>query len=127
HVREPTQAPDEYEIDGLAVYPYKFANGNDELSVVVDRYGRGISSVDRKFGESRLKVMAKTNSHQVLCGLHYEYTLVIENDTNSEIVVSANLEGFEGLVWDGDSSVSKRIESGKKLEWNVSYHLNPSA
>jgi ribosomal protein S18 acetylase RimI-like enzyme len=127
HVREPTQAPDEYEIDGLAVYPYKFANGNDELSVVVDRYGRGISSVDRKFGESRLKVMAKTNTHQVLCGLHYEYTLVIENDTNSEIVVSANLEGFEGLVWDGDSSVSKRIESGKKLEWNVSYHLNPSA
>ena len=127
HVRDPTQAPDEYEIDGLAVYPYKFAHENDELSVVVDRYGRGISSIDRKFGESRLKVMAKTNSHQVLCGLPYSYTLVIENDTQSELEVSAHLEAFEGLVWDDDSSVSKRIAPEQKLEWNVSYHLNPSA
>ncbi|MHA2397160.1 MAG: GNAT family N-acetyltransferase, partial [Candidatus Thorarchaeota archaeon] len=59
HVREPTQAPDDHEIDGLAAYPYEFKENENTLSVVVDRYGRGITSVECAIGSSKLRVQAK--------------------------------------------------------------------
>ena len=127
HIREPVQAPDEFEIDGLAVYPYEFEKDENTLSVIVDRYGRGISSVERKIEGSRLKTYAKVDSHQVLCGLQYNYTLEIENETGEDIEVSVNLDAFDGLVFDDKSSKSLTMKSGDRLEWKVPYHLEPSA
>ncbi|MFW9786048.1 MAG: GNAT family N-acetyltransferase [Candidatus Thorarchaeota archaeon] len=127
HVRDPVQAPDEFEMDGLASYPYQFTNGDDHLSVIVDRYGRGITSIERTIGESKLKVAAKISSHQVLCGLSYTYTLNVVNGTKSDISVSAGLKAFDGLVFDDKSSVSKKVKPGEKFEWTLPYHLDPSA
>jgi len=127
HVRVPTQAPDDFEVNGLAVYPYEFKIDDNSLSIVVDRYGRGISSIDRTIDGSRLKVYAKVDSHQVLCGLPYTYTLEIDNETESEIEVSASLSAFDGLEFDDEASLSKKIPAGEKYEWTVSYHLTSSA
>ncbi|MFX1484651.1 MAG: GNAT family N-acetyltransferase, partial [Promethearchaeota archaeon] len=127
HVRNPVQAPDEFVIDGLAVYPYEFKIDDDTLSIIVDRFGRGISAIERTIDNSRFKIGAKVDSHQVLCGLPYMYTLVMENDTNKEMKVSLSLEAFQGLVFDGKHTISKTMASGEKYEWSVSYHLNSSA
>ncbi|MHA2321629.1 MAG: GNAT family N-acetyltransferase [Candidatus Thorarchaeota archaeon] len=127
HIREPIQAPDEFEIDGLAVFPYEFENQGNKLSVTVDRYGRGISAVERTTDASRIKFYAKVDSHQVLCGMPYSYTLEIVNETDDELEFASNLEGFKGLVFDEKSQLSKTIRSGEKFEWTVPFHLDSSA
>lgn len=127
HVRNPTQAPDEFEIDGLSVYPYEFKVDKNKLSVVVDRYGRGITSVERTIEGSKLRVQAKVSSHQVLCGLPYTYTLEIENESDDDLEFSANLEAFTGMVFDDKPSSSRKLKVGEKVEWNVTFHLDSSA
>jgi ribosomal protein S18 acetylase RimI-like enzyme len=127
HVRDPVQAPDDFEVEGLAIYPYEFKSDGNLLSVTVDRYGRGISGVERTIGGSKLRIRAKINSHQVLCGLPYTYTLEVENSTNDDLQFSVNLEAFDGMVFDEEHASSKTIAVGEKLEWNVPFHLDSSA
>jgi hypothetical protein len=127
HVRDPTQAPDDYEVDGLAVFPYEFKNDDDTLSVTVDRYGRGISTIERSIGNSRIKIRAKVNSHTVLCGISYTYTFEMENETSEDKKVSLYLEAFEGMVFDDKHTTSKTVAAGENYEWTVSFHLDSSA
>lgn len=127
HVRDPVQAPDEYEVDGLAIYPYEFKDDDNTLSIIVDRYGRGITAVERSIGSTKLRVQAKVNSHQVLCGLPYTYTLEVENGTIEDFEFSVNLDAFEGMVFDDKQTHSQKIAPGENLEWNVPFHLNSSA
>ncbi|MFW9841999.1 MAG: GNAT family N-acetyltransferase [Candidatus Thorarchaeota archaeon] len=127
HVRKPEQAPDEYEIDGLAIYPYEFQNGKNSLSVVIDRYGRGISSIDRTIDSSRIKFRSRVDSHQVLCGLPYTYTLEVVNESDDDLEFSAQLEAFEGMIFDDKSSLSKIVPAGNRMEWSVRFHLESSA
>ncbi|MFW9869160.1 MAG: GNAT family N-acetyltransferase [Candidatus Thorarchaeota archaeon] len=127
HVREPIQAPDEYKLDSLAIYPYEFRSGENSLAVTVDRYGRGISAIDRTIDSSRLKFYARVNSHQVLCGIPYTYTLEVVNETGESLEFSAQLEAFEGMVFDEKSSLLKTIEAGESIEWSVPFHLESSA
>ncbi|TET06883.1 MAG: GNAT family N-acetyltransferase, partial [Candidatus Thorarchaeota archaeon] len=127
HVRELIQAPDEFEVDGRAVFPYEFENKGNKLLVTVDRYGRGITAIERTTEDSRIKFYAKVDSHQVLCGLPYSYTLEIVNESNDDLEFASNLEGFKGLVFDEKSRLSKTVRSGEKFEWTVPFHLDSSA
>ncbi|MFW9926472.1 MAG: hypothetical protein ACFFDM_06855, partial [Candidatus Thorarchaeota archaeon] len=74
-----------------------------------------------------LKIRAKVNSHQILCGLPYSYTFEIENGTGRDLEFSVSLKGFDGLIFDDDSHVTKNVSSGGKAEWSVPFHLEPSA
>ncbi|MGY5858966.1 MAG: GNAT family N-acetyltransferase [Candidatus Thorarchaeota archaeon] len=124
HVREPVQAPDEFEHKGLTVFPYEFAHNENSLSVIVDRIGRGITAIDRSVENKRLRVEATVNSHQVLCGLPYVYTLEIENGSEEVLDLSIKLSGFKGLHFDSSSEVSQKVAPGDTFTWEVPYHLD---
>ncbi|MFW9844217.1 MAG: hypothetical protein ACFFEV_06565, partial [Candidatus Thorarchaeota archaeon] len=127
HVREPVQAPDEFNHKGLAVFPYEFAHDENSLSVVVDRIGRGITAIDSTVEEKRLRVEARVNSHQVLCGMPYVYTLEVQNGGDSPIEASIQLIGFKGLIFDADAKKKEEINPGEILSWEVPFHLDSTA
>ena len=127
HVREPIQAPDEYERNGMSIYPYEFRRGNDILSITVDRLGRGITAIERVIEHKKLRVDARVNSHQVLCGLSYNYVIEIENDSHEDLPVTINLSTFQGLVFDEDSSRTQTIRAGDTYVWTVPFHLDSTA
>ncbi|MHA2425086.1 MAG: GNAT family N-acetyltransferase [Candidatus Thorarchaeota archaeon] len=127
HIRDPSQAPDEHELNGLAIFPYEFENDGNKLSVTIDRYGRGISAIDRTVSKSRLKFFARVDSHQVLCGLPYTYTLEVVNETEKDLEFSSSLEAFDGLIFDEQSTLTKTIASGEKFNWSVPFHLESTA
>ncbi|MGY5870782.1 MAG: GNAT family N-acetyltransferase [Candidatus Thorarchaeota archaeon] len=124
HVREPIQAPDEYEHKGLTVFPYEFVHDENSLSVIVDRIGRGITAVDSNVENKKLRVEARVNSHQVLCGMPYVYTLEIENGGDLAIDAFIQLSGFNGLQFDADVKVKQKINPGETFSWEVPFHLD---
>ncbi len=127
HVREPIQAPDEYQRNGMSIYPYEFRHDDDFLSVTIDRLGRGITAIDRVIGNKKLRVDARVNSHQVLCGLSYNYALEIENGSHEDLPVSVNLTSFDGLIFDETSSIDSYVRAGQKLVWSIPFHLDSTA
>ncbi|MGY5880451.1 MAG: GNAT family N-acetyltransferase [Candidatus Thorarchaeota archaeon] len=127
HVREPVQAPDEFEHKGLTVFPYEFAQNENSLSVIVDRIGRGIIAIDSTLDKKKLRVEATVNSHQVLCGMPYVYTLEIENGSDSDLDASIKLSGFKGLHFDANDTVSQKVAPGEIFTWEVPYHLDSTA
>ncbi|MBN2230087.1 MAG: GNAT family N-acetyltransferase [Candidatus Thorarchaeota archaeon] len=127
HTREPIQAPDEYQKMGMDIYPYEFSNGDNKLSVTVDRLGRGITAIKRVIDNEVLRVEASVSSHQVLCGLPYIFKLEIENSSLSELPVSLNLKGFKGLIFDKTPNLNFSVQSGETLVWDVPFHLDSSA
>ena len=127
HVRELNQAPDDYDHNGMIIYPYEFRNGNNSLSVTIDRLGRGITAVNRIINTEKLRVEARVGSHQVLCGLPYNYTIEIENASTDNLPVEIRLRAFEGLLFDEDTSFAKNIDAGDTVIWNVPFHLDSSA
>ncbi|TFH08062.1 MAG: GNAT family N-acetyltransferase, partial [Candidatus Thorarchaeota archaeon] len=127
HVREPIQAPDVYEHKGLAVFPYEFANNGNSLSVIVDRVGRGITAIDRTLEDNRIRVEARVNSHQVLCGMPFTYILEVENSSDSVIDASVRLVGFRGLHFDAADNEKQQIKPGDTFTWDVPFHLDSTA
>jgi GNAT superfamily N-acetyltransferase len=125
HVREPVQAPDEFEYRGLTVYPYEFAHEGNSLSVIVDRIGRGITAINRSLENKKLRVEARVNSHQVLCGMQYDYILEIENGGNSSFNASIQLSGFDGLKFEADAKKEQVIAPGETFSWTVPFRLEP--
>jgi len=127
HIREPVQAPDEFEHKGLTVYPYEFAHNGNSLSVIVDRIGRGITAIDSTLENKKLRVEARVNSHQVLCGMPYIYTLEIENGGNSVLEASIQLSGFSGFIFDADAKERQQIGPGETYSWDVPFHLDSTS
>ena len=127
HVREPVQAPDEFEHKGLTVFPYEFEHNENSLSVIVDRIGRGITAIDSTLDNKKLRVEATVNSHQVLCGMPYVYTLEIENGSDSILDASVELSGFSGLHFDAAAKENQNIGPGEIFSWEVPYHLDSTA
>ncbi len=127
HMRELTQAPDQFEHKGMDVFPYKFTNQGNSLSVIVDRIGRGITAIDSNIGDVRTRVEATVSSHQVICGFPYTYTLEIENGGMDPIDVVVELEGFEGIKFDESNNLKQRIMPKEVFNWNVPFHLESTA
>ncbi|MHA1136313.1 MAG: GNAT family N-acetyltransferase [Candidatus Thorarchaeota archaeon] len=127
HVCEPVQAPDEFEHKGLTVFPYEFANNENSLTVIVDRVGRGITAIERTLENTKIRVEARVNSHQVLCGLPYTYTLEVENGSNSIVDASVKLSGFSGLSFDAPDAEKQKINPGETFTWEVPFHLDSTA
>lgn len=127
HVREPVQAPDDFEHKGLTVYPYEFVHGENSLSIIVDRIGRGITAIESTLDNKKLRVEARVNSHKVICGMPYVYLLEIENGGDSSIDASIQLSGFTGLSFDADAKKKQEITPGEIFSWEVPYHLDSTS
>ncbi|MDF1538599.1 MAG: GNAT family N-acetyltransferase, partial [Candidatus Thorarchaeota archaeon] len=127
HVREIVQAPDAYSEDGMDVFPYRFENGNDSLSVVVDKHSRDITSIEKSTNWQSLKIVAKVSNHNVLCGVPTDYTLEIENKSNEALEVPIKLEGFKGLSFSADSTTTLKIPANENAIWVVPFVLGSDA
>jgi len=124
HVREPVQAPDEYEHKGMTVYPYEFTSEGNSLSIIVDRIGRGITAIDRTIKDSRIRVEARVNSHTILCGMPYSYILEIENSGDATIDALVKLAGFTGLHFEAAEKTKQQISPGQIFTWEVPFHVD---
>ncbi|MHA1907541.1 MAG: GNAT family N-acetyltransferase, partial [Candidatus Thorarchaeota archaeon] len=127
HTRDILQAPDDFNEEGMDIFPYRFDNGDDALSVTVDKYSRAITGLERNVNGSRLKITAKISEHKTICGVPSLYTLNIENDSSEEVKISTSLKAFDSLQFKEDSKASLTIAPGEAHEWNVPFVLDSDA
>lgn len=124
-VREITQAPDDFERNAMAVYPYEFISGKDRLSVTVDRYGRGITGVERTLDGESLTVAAEIGNHEVLCGIPATYTLRFVNKQSERIKVEISAAGPRGFRFHGPSEATIALAPDEETVWSVPFVLGP--
>jgi RimJ/RimL family protein N-acetyltransferase len=126
-IRDLTQAPDDYSKNGMAFYPYEFRFADSSLSVTVDRYARGITAISKTLRGRAVSIIARVDSHEVICGLPQSYSLGIENGTDDEMHITVLLKGFNGLEFDAENTKKLDIGPRTKATWDVPFHLTSSA
>ncbi|HID11914.1 MAG TPA: GNAT family N-acetyltransferase, partial [Candidatus Latescibacteria bacterium] len=124
--RELELAPDEMREEGMDLFIYSFVAGEDSLRVLVDRYARGITGVERVLGEERLRIEACLSEHLTICGLPGEYTLRMENGTSEELALTVSLEGFAGLRFDREPEPRLKVPAGGSAALTVPFRLDTS-
>ncbi len=127
HVREIEQAPDDYDVAGMKVYPYRFQCEGSELEVTVDRYARGITGIKRAIDGSILSVDARVSRHLTLCGLPSVYSLELANGQDETVRVEVHLAGFEGLEFRDSTDMECELEPGESRVWTVPFILTDEA
>ncbi len=127
HRRTLEQAPDDVTIDDMMVYPYRFESGANWLQVIIDRYARGITAVDRSVNGERLRVAARLNRHLTLCGIRSKYILTVENHTKKTIKVDVRLEAFKELRFNTPTSTRLILAPGSTTTWEVDFVLDADA
>jgi ribosomal protein S18 acetylase RimI-like enzyme len=125
--RELEQAPDDVQDRGMVVFIYRFAAANDSLRVVVDRYARSITGVERVIDGARLRIQARVDQHLTLCGFPATYTLEVENATKERLNLKVSLEGFASLHLDEPGDSNLVVEPGKTSTMTVPFHLDETA
>ncbi len=127
HIRTLEQAPDDVIIDNMKVYQYRFESRDNRLQVIIDRYARGITEVDRTVNGERFRVAARLDRHLVLCGVRSRYVLTLENYTRSTMKIDARLEAFKELRPGGPMSTRLVLAPGSVTTWEVEFVLDPDA
>ncbi len=125
--RELTQAPDDMKEGKMNVFIYEFKAGEDNLRVIVDRYARAITGIERIIDGERLKVNARVPDQLTLCGIPSSYLLEITNETKEDIELSVSLEGFDALHFEEKYENTMKVPAGKSSVWSVPFHLDSSA
>jgi ribosomal protein S18 acetylase RimI-like enzyme len=125
--RELEQAPDDMQDRGMAVYIYRFAAADDSLRVVVDRYARAITGVERVISGQRLRIQGRVEQHLTLCGFPATYLFEVENGTADKLAIKVLLEGFPSLHLNGQANHDLAIAAGQTTTMTVPFHLDESA
>lgn len=125
--RELEQAPDEYMKDGMEIYPYTFTAGGDTLSVTVDRYGWGISGIERVVEGKKLAITTTLLSHEILLGIPNALTISLTNETGDDITAVIQVDPFTGLTFFEPFPASVTIKNGEKIEIKRDFIVDSSA
>lgn len=125
--RELEQAPDDVQERGMMVFIYRFAAANDSLRVIVDRYARSITGVERVIDGNHLRIQGRVDEHLTLCGFPATYILEVENATTDKVVLKVSLEGFPSLHFDGQANQDLAFAPGQTGTMIVPFHLDESA
>ncbi|MGM0685912.1 MAG: GNAT family N-acetyltransferase [Promethearchaeati archaeon] len=125
--RELTQKPDEMTYKGMDVYAYDFERDQDDLTVIVDRHARAISSIDRTVNGQCITISARVDSHKVLCGVTGQYILEVVNDSDESLSFKVNLASFPALEFKDEDSIEFQVDSGDTYEWAVPFAVSSSA
>lgn len=125
--RELTQKPDEMTYKGMDVYAYNFERDQDDLTVIVDRYARAISSIRRTVNGQHITISARVDSHKVLCGVTGQYILEVINDSDEPLSFGAHLNSFPALEFKGEDSIEFDVDSGDTYQWTVPFVVSSSA
>lgn len=127
HDREIVQAPDEFTENNMEIFPYKFVQENSNLSVIIDKHSRHITSIERVLDGSKLRVSARVSQHKVLCGVPSNYIIEIENGGEREIDFKAKLKAFSALVFNDKDTASYKIQPGERIAWEVGFTVGATA
>lgn len=85
---------DDYVVDGLKAFPYKFRIGEEELIVVVDREARDISTVETPW----LKVKLRVEEQDAPAGFPQRATWTVENKGEKPLNVKVKVDYAEDIV-----------------------------
>ncbi len=125
--RDIAQAPDKYVVDGMELYTYTFEAGRDRLSAEVDRYGWGVSGIERILDGEKLSVKTRLRSHEILMGVPNALTIEIVNETGKDINIGLTVEPFAGLEWVSSIPSSVSVKNGEKSEITGEFVVDSSA
>ncbi len=125
--RELAQAPDDMHEGKMNVFIYSFKSGDDSLRVIVDRYARAITGIERVIDGERLKINARVPNHLTLCGISSSYLLEITNETKANLEFSVSLEGFDALHFGEKHETILKVPAGGVSDWSVPFQLDSAA
>jgi GNAT superfamily N-acetyltransferase len=119
--------PDEFKLDEMEVFPYEFSEDEDQLKVWADRYGRGISGIERTLSGEHLRIVAKLKDHKVIAGVEQGLTIDIANFTRSSMQGSVFLSGFKGLNFISYPQQSFTVGKGASVKLKAKFTVSPEA
>ena len=125
--RELSQAPDKTVVDGMEVYIYTFEADGDRLSAHIDRYGWGVSGIERVLDGERLSIQTTLLSHEILIGVPNALTIEVFNSTGEDMTLGLQVEPFEGLTWTDSFPPFVVIKNGEKSEITREFVVDSSA
>ena len=85
---------DDVQVEGMNVFPYSWKEGDDELTVWIDRESRGITG----FENDELKVFVKLDRHDVLAGMTWKMTWSVVNKSERKIACSLRATPPKGVT-----------------------------
>jgi len=127
HQREIIQAPDDFIENNMEIFPYRFSQGKNHLSVIIDKHSRHITAVERVIDSSKVKVSARVVNHKVLCGVPSKYILEIENGSEKPIDFKVKLKAFSALTFNDKNSTTIKILPGESITWDVGFTVESQA
>ncbi|UCD97196.1 MAG: GNAT family N-acetyltransferase, partial [Candidatus Bathyarchaeota archaeon] len=116
--------PDAFKVGEMEVYPYEFSEGNDHLTVWVDRYGKGISGIEQTVEGRHLRIACKLENHKVITGLPQVLTIEIQNDSNTLLDGSMFLTAFEGLRFTTSTQQAFRVQHNTSTTLTAQFTVN---
>lgn len=125
--RELLQAPDKQVVEGMELYAYVFAAGEDRLTAEVDRYGWGFCGFERLLAGQRVAIRTRLKSHNILMGIPNAMTLTIDNQLGQDLSVALTIEPFKGLTWSEPFPLSFSVPSGETIDVTRSFVVDKSA
>jgi len=125
--RELTQIPDKISIENMELYPYNFEVGEDKLLIEIDRYGWGISGVEKQLNGDKLSIKTRLESHEIFIGIKNSMTINITNGTSNEITTPILVESFKGLNWIEEFPKEITISSGESITLTKEFVVSKEA
>ncbi|MHA1971698.1 MAG: GNAT family N-acetyltransferase [Candidatus Hodarchaeales archaeon] len=109
--RELNQSPDELTFGKMKIFEYHFENGDDFLTVIIDRYSRSISGVKRKIDGKLIELVLKQENHEVFAGFKEKMILSVNNGLKEELPISITFSASHEFSLD-KNQVSSSIPKG---------------
>jgi len=125
--KELVQAPDKEIVDNMEVYTYKFEVGEDKLIAEIDRYGWGISSIEKQLNGKKISVKSRISAHEIFMGIQNSMTITIVNNTGENISTPLEVEPFAGLEWIEDFPSTIEIKNGETVTVTKDFIVNKKA
>ncbi len=116
--------PDEFKLGKMEVFPYEFSKDEDYLKVLVDRYGRCITGLERTLDGEHLKISVKLADHKVIAGLEQNLTIEIENKTKDHMQGSVLVSGFKGLTFTSRPKQSFNVATNASVKLDATFTVN---
>jgi ribosomal protein S18 acetylase RimI-like enzyme len=101
---------DKVTVEGMNVFPHKWKEGKDEITVWIDNESRGITGFENK----EMKVYAKLNRHDVLAGMNWKITWKVVNKTKRKMSCSLKATPPKGVSLRAEKKIE--IPAGKSKE-----------
>jgi len=88
--RDLSQSPDELTLNNMKVFQYHFENGDDFLTVIIDRYSRSIAGVKRRIEGKLIEFILKQEEHEVFTGFKEKLILYVNNEFKENLPLNIN-------------------------------------